>query len=170
MAKKFYEMYGIGTTKYSVHMHDGVQTHQDGSPFYGIALFRNRRKKDQYVRELKRQGYVCITCKKPVNDLEVSAADGAHDHGRIRARQDPEQARGTCRETAMMVYVLEVLDTWDNPVYVFAGVFSTPGARAAFVQRNALLYLKRPDGTDYTIKREWKLSDVELDAPQPLDY
>jgi hypothetical protein len=58
VTRNFYERFGIGATKYSVHTHDGVSTHQDGSPFYGMALFRNRRKKDQYVRELKRQGYV----------------------------------------------------------------------------------------------------------------
>ena len=56
-AKLFYEMENVGKARYTVNMHDGVQTHRDGSPFYGIALFRSKRAKDAFVRELKRQGY-----------------------------------------------------------------------------------------------------------------
>lgn len=58
MRKCYYEMDNIGRCKYTVNMHDGEQTHKDGSPFFGIAIFSNRRKKDRYIRELKAQGYV----------------------------------------------------------------------------------------------------------------
>jgi hypothetical protein len=40
-----------------VNHHDGVQTHKDGSPFFGIALFSNKRKKDRFVKGLRQQGY-----------------------------------------------------------------------------------------------------------------
>lgn len=58
MSKLFYEMQNVGKARYVVNMHDGVQTHRDGSPFYGTAIFNNKRLKNRYVRELKRQGYV----------------------------------------------------------------------------------------------------------------
>lgn len=55
--KVFYEMYGVGSSRYSVSDHDGIKTHDDGSAFFGIALFKNKRKKDRYIRELQKKGY-----------------------------------------------------------------------------------------------------------------
>ena len=48
----------MGSSKYSVDFHDGKQTHRDGSPFWGIALFSNKRKLAAFVAELRRKGYV----------------------------------------------------------------------------------------------------------------
>jgi len=47
----------IGRVKHSVSFHDGVQTHKDGSPFYGIEIFRTAKQKAAFVRELEAQGY-----------------------------------------------------------------------------------------------------------------
>jgi len=48
----------IGTAHHSISYHDGVQTHRDGSPFWGIEIFKTRRAKDKQARKLRRQGYV----------------------------------------------------------------------------------------------------------------
>ena len=56
--KRYYEMANVGTVKYLVNTHDGVDTHKDGSPFYGVATFSNKRKKDAFIRALVRDGYV----------------------------------------------------------------------------------------------------------------
>jgi len=58
MEKQFYEMQNVGKARYTVNMHDGAQTHNDGSPFYGTRIFSNKRARDKFVRELKQQGYV----------------------------------------------------------------------------------------------------------------
>lgn len=42
--KKFNVMYGVGKTKYLVNYHDGIKTHNDGSEFYDIAIFKNKKK------------------------------------------------------------------------------------------------------------------------------
>lgn len=55
--KNYYEQSNIGHAKYVVNFHDGVQTHTDGSPFYGIAIFRSKVKKAAFVRELYAKGY-----------------------------------------------------------------------------------------------------------------
>jgi hypothetical protein len=34
-----------------------VATHKDGSPFYDLRLFKNKRVKDRFVRDLQRDGY-----------------------------------------------------------------------------------------------------------------
>jgi hypothetical protein len=61
-SKQFYQMENVGKARYTVNMHDGVQTHRDGSPFYGIQIFSNKRAKDKFVRELKRHGYKETSC------------------------------------------------------------------------------------------------------------
>jgi len=55
--KVFYTQGKIASSKYTVSMHDGVQTHKDGSPFYGIALFNNKKKLALYLKKLTVEGY-----------------------------------------------------------------------------------------------------------------
>lgn len=50
--------FNIGRSKYVVNFHDGVKTHKDGSPFYDIAIYSNKRKMEAFVRRLKKLGYV----------------------------------------------------------------------------------------------------------------
>ena len=56
--KTFNTMNNIGTAKYVVNYHDGVSTHKDGSPFFGIAIFRNKKKLNAFTKGLKAAGYV----------------------------------------------------------------------------------------------------------------
>jgi hypothetical protein len=55
--KNFNLMFNVGKIKYLVNYHDGIKTHKDNSPFYDIATFRNKKKRDLFVKELLRQGY-----------------------------------------------------------------------------------------------------------------
>jgi hypothetical protein len=51
-------MYNVGSTKYLLNYHDGVKTHKDGSPFYDIELFKNKKKMELFIETLASQGYV----------------------------------------------------------------------------------------------------------------
>jgi hypothetical protein len=55
--KTFYRQDNIGKAKYTVSFHDGVQTHRDGSPFYGIRIFKNKKKRDRFISDLKKDNY-----------------------------------------------------------------------------------------------------------------
>ena len=55
--KDFYIQYNIGHAKYVVNSHDGIQTHKDGSPFYGCAIFKNKPSLNAYISKLKKEGY-----------------------------------------------------------------------------------------------------------------
>lgn len=55
--KTFNEQSNIGKAKYVVNYHNGEKTHNDGSPFFDIAIFSNKRKKNRFVRELLRLSY-----------------------------------------------------------------------------------------------------------------
>ena len=41
--KLYYTMNNVGKSKYTIHSNDGEKTHKDGSPFYDIAIFSNRK-------------------------------------------------------------------------------------------------------------------------------
>lgn len=56
--KLYNEMSNVGACKYVVNTYDGHDTHPDGSPFFGIAIFSNKRKKDQFLRRLRTEGYI----------------------------------------------------------------------------------------------------------------
>lgn len=55
--KQYYWLFGIGRCRYAVSYHDGVSTHKDGSPFFGIALFRNKKKMQKFINGLEQDGY-----------------------------------------------------------------------------------------------------------------
>lgn len=56
--KVFRRQDNIGKAKYTVSKHDGIQVHNDGSPFYDIAIFKNKKKLEKYIRDLEKEGYV----------------------------------------------------------------------------------------------------------------
>lgn len=55
--KQYREVANIGRTKYTVSYHDGHKTHKDGSAFFDLKTFSNKKKKDEFVKGLVRQGY-----------------------------------------------------------------------------------------------------------------
>jgi hypothetical protein len=55
--KLYYTMNNVGKAKYVVNYHDGSKTHKDGSPFYDIDIFSNRKDFDKAVNKLESEGY-----------------------------------------------------------------------------------------------------------------
>lgn len=55
--KTFYVMYNIGKVKYVVCFHDGIKTHKDGSPFFDIETFSNKKKVKTFTDNLKMNLY-----------------------------------------------------------------------------------------------------------------
>ena len=55
--KTFYRRDNIGKAKYTISFHDGIDTHKDGSPFFGIATFKNKVKLHKFTNELLSNGY-----------------------------------------------------------------------------------------------------------------
>lgn len=53
----YYIQYNIGRAKYTISSWNGKDTHKDGSPFYGIDIFKNKKKFQAKERELIKQGY-----------------------------------------------------------------------------------------------------------------
>ena len=55
--KTYNEMSNVGSSKYVVNFHDGEQTHKDGSPFFKIEIFSNKKKKNAFIKDLVKNGY-----------------------------------------------------------------------------------------------------------------
>jgi len=55
--KEYNIMYNIGRAKYVVNSHDGIKTHRDGSRFFDVAIFKNKKKLNLYIKSLKENGY-----------------------------------------------------------------------------------------------------------------
>ena len=55
--KRYYIQYSIGKAKYVVNYHDGVKKHNDGSDFFDIAIFKNKKLFNSFVNKLIGEGY-----------------------------------------------------------------------------------------------------------------
>lgn len=56
VAGDFNVMYNVGKAKYVINIYDG-QTHKDGSRFYDIHIFKNKKFFEKRIKELKALGY-----------------------------------------------------------------------------------------------------------------
>ena len=51
-------MTNIGRAKYVVNYHDGIKKHNDGSDFFDMAIFKNKKKLNAFINDLYRDGYI----------------------------------------------------------------------------------------------------------------
>lgn len=56
--KQFYQQNNIGRAKYTLSYHNGIDTHKDGSPFFGIKTFSNKKKLQEAKNDFFKQGYI----------------------------------------------------------------------------------------------------------------
>ena len=55
--KTFKVQHNIGKAKYVISYHDGIKSHPDGSPFFDIAIFKNKIKLNKFTKNLIENGY-----------------------------------------------------------------------------------------------------------------
>jgi len=55
--KVFYEQHNIGKVKYVVNYHDGIKKHKDGSRFFDIRTFKNKKDMEKFINFLRIEGY-----------------------------------------------------------------------------------------------------------------
>lgn len=55
--KRFNTMTNIGRVKYVVNYHDGIKKHNDGSDFFDMATFKNKKKFNEFIQSLYNDGY-----------------------------------------------------------------------------------------------------------------
>jgi hypothetical protein len=55
--KKFNLMYNVGKAKYVINYHNGLKKHKDNSEFYDIAIFKNKKNFNSFIKKLELEGY-----------------------------------------------------------------------------------------------------------------
>lgn len=56
--KRFRQQNGIGKSKYTISYHDGAKKHKDGSDFFDIKIFKNKKDVDAFKKTLLQKGFV----------------------------------------------------------------------------------------------------------------
>ena len=56
--KLYYITHNVGKVKYLISYHDGIKTHDDGSPFYDVHCTNNKKELYKFVKRLCDEGYV----------------------------------------------------------------------------------------------------------------
>ena len=67
--KRFKRQDGIGKAKYTISFHDGKKKHKDGSDFFDIKIFKNKKDLSNFVGTLVKQGYKLT--RESVNEAKV---------------------------------------------------------------------------------------------------
>ena len=55
--KRYYQQDRVGSAKYTISYHDGKKKHKDGSDFFDIQTFRNKKDLAKFVNALHKGGY-----------------------------------------------------------------------------------------------------------------
>jgi hypothetical protein len=68
--KRFKRQDGIGKAKYTISFHDGKKKHKDGSDFFDIKIFKNKKDLSDFVGTLAKQGYKLT--RESVNEADIT--------------------------------------------------------------------------------------------------
>ena len=55
--KQYIETQNLGKSKYVISFFDGVKKHKDGSPFFDIRIFKNKKDKNKFIKKLENENY-----------------------------------------------------------------------------------------------------------------
>ena len=68
--KRYYQQDRVGSAKYTISYHDGKKKHKDGSDFFDIQIFKNKKDLAKFVNALHKSGYV-YGFNESVNEAKV---------------------------------------------------------------------------------------------------
>ena len=70
--KRYYQQDRVGSAKYTISYHDGKKKHKDGSDFFDIKIFRNKKDLAKFVNTLSKSGYV-YGFNESVNEAPITS-------------------------------------------------------------------------------------------------
>lgn len=56
--KTFHVMHNVGKVKYLLSYHDGIKSHKDGSKFFDVACFSNKKELAKEIKQMIKDGYI----------------------------------------------------------------------------------------------------------------
>ena len=97
--KRYYQQDRVGSAKYTISYHDGKKKHKDGSDFFDIKIFRNKKDLAKFVNTLSKSGYV-YGFNESVN--EVSGVDVAK-----KVLKNKQMEKGLDLQTANLIVTID---------------------------------------------------------------
>ena len=76
VGKDYNVMYNVGKVKYLVNFHDGIKKYDDGSAFYDIRSFKNKRDLNEFISKLKQEGYKGNYAQGGMAEMEMPNGGG----------------------------------------------------------------------------------------------
>jgi len=110
--KNYYIQENIGKAKYLVNFHDGEKKHEDGSPFYDVKIFNNKKDLEQFISQLKEEGYVekSSIISEKTQKVRCNWCMKVFDEEKINVKDDKEYCP-FCGETG---YLMDLEDDSDD--------------------------------------------------------
>ena len=108
--KRFKRQDGIGKAKYTISYHDGKKKHKDGSDFFDIKIFKNKKDLSDFVGSLVKQGYKLTN--ESVNEAPIHALSAMN-----ATRKALEKRKVRNPKTGNDVSVTTALKDKDHPAH-----------------------------------------------------
>ena len=97
--KRYYQQDRVGSAKYTISYYDGKKKHKDGSDFFDIKTFRNKKDLAKFVNTLSKSGYV-YGFNESVN--EASGVDVAK-----KVLKNKQREKGIDLQTANLIVTID---------------------------------------------------------------
>ena len=160
--KRYNQKDGVGKSKYVISYHDGKKKHKDGSDFFDIQIFRNKKDLAKFVNALHRGGYKYGFGEGIGEDTDVGHQD-----------DEPNMLKSTALE--IMEYgkkLMDKLDKYDDMEgeVDFPNWWQSKLTLARDYVSKAYHYLDSEEKTSETIDRSFRTyRDDEGDDEGPVD-
>jgi len=160
--KRYNQKDGVGKSKYVISYHDGKKKHKDGSDFFDIQIFRNKKDLAKFVNTLHKGGYKYGFDESVNEDTDVGHQD-----------DEPNMLKSTALE--VMEYgkkLMDKLDKYDDMEgeVDFPNWWQSKLTLAKDYLQKAYHYLDSEEKTSETIDRSFRTyRDDEGDDEGPVD-
>jgi len=159
--KRYNQKDGVGKSKYVISYHDGKKKHKDGSDFFDIQIFRNKKDLAKFVNTLHKGGYKYGFDESVNEDTDVGHQD-----------DEPNMLKSTALE--IMEYgkkLMDKLDKYDDMEgeVDFPNWWQSKLTLAKDYLQKAYHYLDSEEKTSETIDRSFRTYDDEGDDEGPKD-
>ena len=160
--KRYNQKDGVGKSKYVISYHDGKKKHKDGSDFFDIQIFRNKKDLAKFVNTLHKGGYKYGFDESVNEDTDVGHQD-----------DEPNMLKSTALE--IMEYgkkLMDKLDKYDDMEgeVDFPNWWQSKLTLARDYVSKAYHYLDSEEKTSETIDRSFRTyRDDEGDDEGPVD-
>jgi len=142
--KRYYQKDGIGKSKYTISYHDGKKKHKDGSDFFDIQIFRNKKDLAKFVNSLHKGGYV-YGFGESVNEASIKGRNN-------RTGEAFGMVIGSDKKNREGDFEVTIRITYSARIHAYTFVFDKSSNLTAIKDYGSTLNGKFPDMSGSSVK------------------